>query len=524
MEATVNNLIKALGWSIFHSLWQSALIYVLLFVVLMTLPKLNAKLKHNIAFGSLLLMFASFCFTFYSVFELPITQVKKIDTIAFIAQAKLQDLRFLNSNGFLKTEAWFPLITGFYIFGIGVQLLLLLSGYQKLKQLKKSSTVAIPAGWNEVFQTILTQLKINKPVKFFLSTKVNVPLVIGYFKPVVLFPIALAAQLELKQVEAILIHELSHIRRNDYALNLIKTTIETLLFFNPFVWLAGKFIGIEREHACDDLVVKHTGTPLTYAHTLLKLELLKDKQTPVFSLAVTGNNQHLYQRIKRITNMKTTYMNSKQQFFIVTATLATIACLAWISPKEKEIIVIKKAKNLSSIIMLAIEGKPKTKTIAFATDTDTVKVKKSFRMVSRDKKGKEIVYTSIDEIPDSLKKKMLEMEKQFNSPEWIANIAKMEENAKVMEKQFNSTEWKANIAKMEENAKVMEKKFNSPEWKANIAKMEENAKVMEKKFNSPEWKQKMEEMKKLQELPEFKDLKNKFDKDLEALKKLKGIK
>ncbi|MBC7615849.1 MAG: M56 family metallopeptidase, partial [Pedobacter sp.] len=354
MEAMINNLIKALSWSIFHSLWQGALIYIFLFAALMALPKLNAKLKHNLAFGSLLLVFVSFCFTFYSAFKLPLATAKKADTMAFIAQVNLQDLHYLSSNNFLKTETWFPIITSFYLFGIGIQFLLLLAGYQKLKQLKKSSKVAIPAEWNDIFLSTLAELKIEKTVKFFLSAKVNVPLVIGYFKPIVLFPIALAAQLELKQVEAILIHELSHIRRNDYALNLIKMAIETILFFNPFVWLVGKFICIEREHACDDLVVKHTRTPITYAHALLKLELLKNKQAPVLSLAVTGTNQHLYQRIKRITNMKTTYINSKQQLLIMALTLSTVLTLAWINPKKFE---AKKVKNLLTIINPITEAK-----------------------------------------------------------------------------------------------------------------------------------------------------------------------
>ena len=202
----INNLIKALSWSIFHSLWQGALIYILLFAALMALPKLSAKLRHDLAFGSLLLVFISFCFTFYSAFEFPLTDAKKADAMSFITNANLQDLYFLNSNGFLKTETWFPIITSFYLFGIGIQFLFLLAGYQKLKQLKKSSKVAIPAEWNDIFLSILAELKIEKTVKFFLSSKVNVPLVIGYFKPVVLFPIALVDQLELKQVEAILIH------------------------------------------------------------------------------------------------------------------------------------------------------------------------------------------------------------------------------------------------------------------------------------------------------------------------------
>lgn len=293
----INNLIKAIGWSILHSLWQGAIIYAMLFIVLMAWPKMNSRLKHNLAFGSLFLIFASFCFTFFTVFELPTTSTS-IESIAF-NEAAYQNLSELSRNFNFKTEAYFPMVVTVYLVGIIFQLLILLSSYVKLKKLKQVSTLSVPAEWSRIFELTLTQLKINKTVKFFLSSKVNVPLVIGFFKPVVLFPVALATQLDLKQVEAILIHELSHIRRNDYLINLVKTCIETLLFFNPFVWLTTKFIHIEREHACDDLVVNFTGTPLTYAHALLKLELLKDKQTPSLSLAATGKNQHLYQRIKK---------------------------------------------------------------------------------------------------------------------------------------------------------------------------------------------------------------------------------
>lgn len=576
MEAMVNNLIKALGWSIFHSLWQGAIIYILLFVVLMAIPKLNARLKHNLAFGSLLLMFASFCFTFYSVFELPLTNTQQLASNTSIVRTNLQDLSFLNSNSFLKTETWFPLITGFYIFGIGIQLLLLLSGYQKLKALKKSNTVAIPKQWDEVFQTILVQLKINKTVHFFLSAKVNVPLVIGYFKPVVLFPIALSAQLEIKQIEAILIHELSHIRRNDYALNLIKTAIETLLFFNPFIWLAGKFIRIEREHACDDLVVKHTGTPLTYAHALLKLELLKDKQAPILSLAATGTNQHLYQRIKRITNMKTTYINAKQQLVILALTFSTVLSLAWMSPKKPE---VKKVKNLSANTHRIIEAKNINNHIIVNADTDTTKKKKivKSKIVITDEKGNTNTYNSIKELPDSIREVVIRnqfigdsISKYYTSKEWKENMAKVQENALTLAKKFESKEWKDQMAKIQFNAEAMQKKFESKEWKEKMEKIQQNAlklqktyeskewkdhmaKVqenahaiakeidskewkdhilklqkeaieVEKKYNSPEWKQKIEELKKLQDSPEYQELKKKFDKDLEELKKQKGIK
>jgi bla regulator protein BlaR1 len=521
MEAMVNNLIKAIGWSILHSLWQGAIIYAILFIVLMAWPKMSARLKHNLAFGSLFLIFASFCFTFFSVFKIPVSP--STATNLTINQEAFLELSKLSNSINLKTEAYFPLVVSIYSIGILIQLIVLLSGYLKLKKLKSTNIIAVPAEWKAIFELTISQLKINKTVKFYLSPKVNVPLVIGFFKPVVLFPIALATQLDAKQVEAILIHELSHIRRNDYLINLVKTCIETILFFNPFVWLTTKFIHIEREHACDDLVVNFTGTPVTYAHALLKLELLKDKQSPVLSLAATGNNQHLYQRIKRITDMKTNYINAKQQFFILSLAIATVISLAWMNPEKKSQIKTKKPNNLASAKPLASEGKGLNEHLTVKADTDSTKRKQQYIIRNN---GKQIIYNSIDEMPDSLKKHFLAMEKKFNSKEWKDKMARIEFNSKELEKKFNSPEWKDKMAKIEFNSKELEKKFNSPEWKDKMAKIEFNSKELEKKFNSPEWKDKMakiefnsKELEKKFNSPEWKDKMAKIEFNSKELEK-----
>lgn len=499
MEAILNNMVKAIGWGIIHSLWQSAIIYSILFLTILIWPKMNSRLKHNLAFGSLCLTFVIFCYTLCSLFEIPTKG--NLQAIAINAN-DLNELALFNETINIKTEAYFPVVVSVYLVGIIFQLIVLVSGYLKLKKLKKASQIAIPEHWRIVFDMTIFQLKITKKIKFYLSERVNVPLVIGFFKPVVLFPISLATQLDTKQVEAILIHELSHIRRNDYLINLAKTLIETILFFNPFVWLTTKLIHIEREHACDDLVVKATGTPLTYAHALLKLELLKDKSSPTLSLAATGKNQHLYQRIKRITEMKTNYINVKQQFFILTLAIATIASLAWINPsKQKEAI---KNKKVSVLVLKPsiIEDKVLSHNFALNADTDSIKSKygrqKTTQIIITDDNGNVKTYNSIKEIPDSLRKTVQRqifvgdsISKFFGSKKWQDEMAKIGLNAKEIEKKVNSAEWKDKMARIEFDAKEMEKKFNSKEWKESMAKVEEQSLAMAKKFNSPEWKESM---------------------------------
>ncbi|RZK51634.1 MAG: hypothetical protein EOO87_17180, partial [Pedobacter sp.] len=518
MEAILSNLIKATGWSILHSLWQGALIYSVIFVLFLFI-KSNAKVRHDIAFGALTLIFFGFCANFVYFFELP-------SATKVTANATLDNLTayyWLKVNGSLsfKTEGYFPLLVGTYLIGIIFQLTILLMGYAKLKQIKKASTIKIPEAWKTIFAMTVFQLKIKKPVSFYLSASVSVPLVIGFFKPVVLFPIALATQLDHKQVEAILIHELSHIRRNDYLLNLFKTLIETILFFNPFVWLTTKFINIEREHACDDLVVELTNTPLTYAHALLKLEILKEK-SPALAMAATGSNQHLYQRIKRITAMKTNYINVKQQVIILALTIATVFSVAWINPtKESK----KSVKPYSLEKLSVVENKPLNTHLISRADTDTVKRKHKKEYVIKTN-GKTTVYQSLEEMPDTLRESIIKMEQKFNSKEWKDQIAKIELNAKDLQKKFNSPEWKDKMAKIELDSKEMEKKFNSPEWKDKMAKIEFNAKEIEKKFNSKEWNDQMtkiefnaKEMEKKFNSPEWKDKMAKIEFNAKEMEK-----
>ncbi len=436
MEDLINNLIKATGWSILHSLWQGAIIYALLFATMMALPKMNAKVKHNLAFVSLLLMFLSFCITFFWVFEIPLSNNNRIE----LNQIAYLDLVKLGSDFNFKTEAYFPVLVSIYTVGIAFQFIFLLTGYLKLKQLKKVNTLAVPALWRSVFELAIAKLKINKTVRFYLSSKVSVPLVIGFFKPVILFPIALTTQLDLEQVEAILIHELSHIRRNDYVINLIKTCIETLLFFNPFVWLTTKFIHIEREHACDDLVLGLTATPLAYAHALLKLEQSKDNQSASLAMAATGTNQHLFQRIKRITSMKTNYMNAKQKLFVITLIITTIVSVAWINP-NKNVDQLKNALHISGAKPVTEEKITSLNEVKVAIDSPK---KKQFKLTIKGNDGKTLVYHSMAEIPDSMKNQLTDI-KHIGDQEWSNHIASLQLSKTELADKFKTVSFPAQL-------------------------------------------------------------------------------
>lgn len=571
MEAILNNLIRATGWSIFHSLWQGAIIYAILLLAVNTFPKMQAKSKHNLAYAALMAMFFTFVFTFLTIFRIPTAIAQSAGATVLMKSQQYKSLYLswpveLNN----RAENMFPYIVAVYGIGLFIQLFILSKSYLKLESIKKDGHESAPTEWQTAFRSLINKLGLRQEVKFRLSTLVNVPLVVGYLKPVVLFPVALVAQLDIHQVEAILIHELSHIRRNDYLLNLIKTAVETILFFNPFVWLSSKLIDIEREHACDDLVLQLTGTPVTYAHALLKLEILKDKGSPTFAMASTGKNHYLYQRIKRITDMKTNYMNSRQQFFAVALTVATLISLAWVSPAKDRVKkhTIRKVAIGKEIKLLNITTAPITEitldTVQVETlKCDTTKKNRTTKIVTVDKNGNKVVYHSVDEMPDSLKFDVL------NHSNFDTDFKNLDVDFKNMDFDFKTvfkgldTVWNEAFSylKSPEYAKNLKEALsymNSPEYKKEMKdamvhlqspafkkELKESTEASMKYLKSPEWKkQQLETMKSIQQLQksinskEFKAaqeelLKNskelrlkysgpEFQKQIEALKDLKG--
>lgn len=538
MEPFLNNLIKAIGWSIFHSLWQGAIIYGMLLLITIAVPRIKPRIKHNLAFAAICLIFISYCITFISVFKLPVP-IETKHIAAFTAPYD-QYRNAVPEKISSKAEYVFPYLSGIYGVGLVLQLLMLGMSYNRMLKLKKAVHFAVPAEWKVSFEKLVLQFSLHQHIGFYLSDKINVPLVIGYFKPVVLFPIGLASQLDMDQVEAILIHELSHIRRNDYLLNMIKTGIETLLFFNPFMWLSGKFIGIEREHACDDLVLKFTGNPMTYAHALLKLEILKDKSAPLFSMAATGKNQHLYQRIKRITDMKTNYMNIRQQMFTISLAIVTVISLAWIKPSKAENtakVFQQKQKELAGFSLrqepapshapaapeppaapkapaahipkppiplplskhlAPAQAHPKT-----AVCQDTTKKKLKYTIITVDEKGNKKEYTSVKEMPESIRNEVISetfnnshVNQQFNiridtiinnslaflrSPEWKKSMDEITAGAANIEHYLNSARWKKQQDEIRKKAESASIYFNSKEWKRQRENIRKNAEEMGKK-------------------------------------------
>jgi WD40 repeat protein len=144
------------------------------------------------------------------------------------------------------------------------------------------------------------RLGLHRAVRVLQSTLAQVPVLVGYFRPVILLPVSLMTSLPVERLEAILAHELAHVRRHDFLVNLVQTLIETLFFYHPAVWWLSRQIRVEREHCCDDLVVASLGSRIEYGRALLAIEELRGASTVLALGAADGS---LLSRVRRIVGI-----------------------------------------------------------------------------------------------------------------------------------------------------------------------------------------------------------------------------
>src|SRR5262249_23863350 len=129
-----------------------------------------------------------------------------------------------------------------------------------------------PAEWETILTQLARHIGVSSPVRLLVSAVVQVPTVVGSMKPVILMPVGALTGLPVEQVEALLLHELAHIRRHDYLMNIVQGIAEALLFYHPAVWWVSSHIRSECELCCHDIAVSITGDVFNYASALAELE------------------------------------------------------------------------------------------------------------------------------------------------------------------------------------------------------------------------------------------------------------
>ncbi len=339
VENLSHPLVSALGWTLLNALWQILVIALLWRFALYFSRKASASIRYNLSLLALLAIPIVSIYTFFRQYAIykEATRIVSLefDDGLYMASAQGGSNFFLIQKNYpallSNLESFTPYLFWFYLAGLLFLSLHSLASYSKLYTLKHRNTHPLPENWQRKAMNLKNRIGLTRKVRILQSSKITVPAVVGLFRPVILLPLAMLSSLSTEQVEAILMHELYHLRRNDHYINMLQNILEILFFFHPAIWWISRRIREEREKCVDEYVVGNTAKPLIYANALLTLE--ENRSTTLQPVvAATQSKTLLLTRIKNIMTMKTRSFNPGQKLAALLVILTATVSVAWINP------------------------------------------------------------------------------------------------------------------------------------------------------------------------------------------------
>ncbi len=301
-----SELIRSLGMALVHSLWEGLVILVLVLFALSLTHRSNARLRYVLLVSGHFLLLAAFIATWYSTYHhnmataiKPLTLVySQVNGLVSTSSIALKTADYTTTlSQFL--EPLYPALAVGWTLGFIFMLIRMTGGFYFSYNIMRKDIFLPDPSLLDLFEKAKTRLLMPVALNLRMSARQISPMVIGIFKPCVIVPAAILSGLNTEQVEAILVHELAHIRRHDHILMILQAIITQILFFHPVAWYFSSEINRERENCCDDLVIKSFPNPINYIKALTMIqELNVDGQVP--ANALVGRSKRLLGRVKRL--------------------------------------------------------------------------------------------------------------------------------------------------------------------------------------------------------------------------------
>ncbi|HEY9000445.1 MAG TPA: M56 family metallopeptidase [Mucilaginibacter sp.] len=511
METILYNISQVVGVAVIHSLWQGLFVYLGLRLIILLFPQLSAATKHNAAMTGLAFITVWFIYTLSTEINNHTWVVINTHNKDFLPAVFGMPLHLGHDATFstrynYAIEWLMPYVTIVYTIGVLFNTGQLVWSRKKINHIRQ--TMSIDVQLQLKVDQFVKMLNITDKVLFGLSRMVDAPCMVGYFKPVILLPFTLSTYLSAEEIEIIILHELAHIKRNDYLVNLAQQAMSVLLFFNPFAQLINRIINRERENACDDIVIEASNKPLVYAHALLKLEQTRQQEWQL-ALAATGKKYHLLNRIERIMKTKKPIGNARHILLALSLLVASITGLAWLNPTiANGKISFNKIKPAMISQLFADTAKKKATTHhkSTAAKKTTVKAKHTEDWDDDNNYGYYYNDKELEKLSAEMGKYGEEISKYYNSPEFKKLTEEMSEQGKIMSSYYDKPELKA----LQERMSALSENF-SKSWGDNG----ETAKISErlgelggevgKYYNTPEFKRLNAELEKKYGIPHDRD-------------------
>ncbi|MES2276429.1 MAG: M56 family metallopeptidase [Bacteroidota bacterium] len=357
-----DQLIAALCNTLVYSLLQGVVLAAVAGLVIVFTRKASAATRYNLLVGALVLFAISTAITFVMEFghvqkAAPLQTVHnvigKVDVVTIVDQNPLQ----ANGPGFMAVISGYlhtyrNTIVLVWFLIICAKAIQLATGLQGIYRLKRTKVYGVNAQWEQWVQQMVDKLGIRQKIGLLESGIAQVPMVIGHLKPVILIPVGLLTALTPDEVEAILMHELAHIRRRDYLVNLLQSLVEIVYFFNPAVLWVSQLIKTEREHCCDDMALAQNTSRLGYIRALVSCQ--EYQAAPAYAMGFPGQKNHLVDRVKRMITNRNHSLDLFEKTLLTICLVMSGLCLSAFAERDN----IKRAAHA---VVAAIKHQPLNK-------------------------------------------------------------------------------------------------------------------------------------------------------------------
>jgi len=372
--------IHRLGWTLLHFVWQAAAVALVLAIVLRLLQKSSANVRYIIACLALALIVLLPAITFHLVNapdlgshgeSVPIAVSPPTENLHELADPPQADRSNAqqSARGGLPPISWtqrarnlftpaLPYVVFGWLAGVFALSVWHLGGWAQLQRLRRKMVKQVDVSLQSKLNELAEALSVNRAVQLLESALVQVPTVVGWLRPVILLPASALTGLSTDQLEAMLAHELAHIKRFDYLVNMLQTAVEILGFYHPALWWVSHKIRAERENCCDDLAVSILGDRVCYARALTSMEEIRASQ-PELAIAASGGS--LLARVRRLVGKESTtysrdgWLPSAIAIVLILA-LAIPTTFALTTRPETEAAAERKEEPTKSLQQAAADG------------------------------------------------------------------------------------------------------------------------------------------------------------------------
>src|SRR6266496_1999972 len=547
--------IRAVFTTLVHSLWLGAVMALLAGIIIMLTKRSGPQLRYKLLTGLLILFIASTLYVFCNAFINEINTVQGNNILMIAGNTVTQQARDVQQQNrvidtlisFIETHA--DIIVSIWFVSICFKCIQLMSGLHGVYRLKKRNIIEVGTHWNKRMNELAAKINITKPVMLLQSSLAKVPMVIGHLKPVILVPIGILNALPQNEVEAILLHELAHIKRCDFLINLLQQFAEIFFFFNPAVLWILSLIKNERENCCDDIAITVTQDKKIFIHALVTFQEYNAGMP--YATTFPGSRNHLLNRVKRIITNNNKTLNNMEKLILASGIIITCLATVTFSPvraNDKKVKAKRGSEITAQTTGVDSTATEETKyqstdnaTAKYITNNDTIPEKeitadsnhnmnymgdidgKRIQLKEENSRIKEL-YIDGKKIPedqyDQYKNLVDKIHKQMkeNAVQLKMNTELLKQEKEKMQKQTEIMQKEAK--KMKEQSILMQKDFKDQEELMKQKQLEKQKKteLMNKNDSSMKEQSKKMQIDFIKQQEQFKIKQTEFQKKVEELK------